>query len=68
MIATTKGLASATFGWEMSSHLTLLALAGLTKCSGDMFDTGFYQMSQPCNGYRVVIRRAGFPSTGDISF
>ena len=33
-----------------------------------MNDTGFYEMSQPCSGSHVVIRRDGFPSTGDIRF
>ena len=40
----------------------------LTKCSGDIFDTGFYQMLVLCSGSHVVIRRDGLPSTGNSSY
>ena len=40
----------------------------VTNCSGDIFDTGFYQMSQPCAGEVIVIRRDGKPSHNDIKF
>ena len=40
----------------------------LKKCSADMFDTGFYPMSQPCSGSRVVIRRDGQSLNGDTWF
>ena len=29
----------------------------LTKCSADIFDTGFQKMIEPCKGTYVVIRR-----------
>ena len=51
-------------GDDISAYSALL-----TKCSGDIFDTGFFEMAQPCTGMQFVIRRHGYSWWGsDISY
>ena len=37
----------------------------LTRCSLAFFDTGFFKMTQVCQGIYVVLRREGYPPTGN---
>ena len=46
-------------GNDSAAYSTLL-----TKCSGDIFDTGFFEMAQPCTGMYFVIRREGLSFYG----
>ena len=43
--------------WVGDDNLAYSTL--LMKCSGDIYDTGFFEMAQPCTGKYFVIRREG---------
>ena len=46
-------------GNDISAYSALLI-----KCSGEIFDTGFFEMAQPCTGMQFVIRRDGYSWRG----